>query len=514
MDRLVVAEAVRTSAGLVGDAVLVRDGKIAAIGAATDLRQPGLIEVDHPGATIVPGLIDAHFHPTGYTASVTRLNVEAAADHDDLVLRIRNYAADRDPALPIVGTRLNEVTLAEGALPDRQILDRAISNRPVLLYRYDGHVAVANTAGLEIGGIATIAAAPPGGRIEADSAGRPTGVLKETAIDLVANQLGGRAADLEPEELLAVLGDLRNLGLTRLGAIASLGQGLFCGGARELELLCGVGPDLPLYLDVLVITDDPDELARTAEQIASVRSRRLRFLGVKIFADGSFGGRTAAMDRPFADRNTTGVDRLDPERHGRVATAALDMGGSVAVHAIGDRANANVLDMFERLLDTGADPARLRIEHASVLRDSDFERMAELGVIASVQPAFMGSEHSWIDTILDPDQARRTYAFRSMLDAGIRLAGGSDCPVEPPDPLAGIEAARHRFGFLPDESLTGPEALDMFTTGAAQALGVDHSLEPGRPATFTVLQADPTSGPPRQVTAAGVAASWIDGEPN
>lgn len=483
------------------------------MGRADELRRPDLPEDRFAGATIIPGLIDAHFHPTGYTASVTRLNVDGAADHADLVDRIRAYARDRDPLVPIVGTRLNEVTMAEGILPDRHLLDRAVTDRPVLLYRYDGHVAISNTAGLERGRVTSATADPPDGRVEKDDVGEPTGVLKETAIDLVADELGGRAADLEPQEVLTALDDLRSMGLTRLGAIASVGQGLFCGGAHELELLCDIGRDAPLYLDVLVIAQNPAELEEAAERIAAARSHRLRFLGVKIFADGSFGGRTAAMDEPFTDRATTGVDRLDWDRHAAVARGALDMGGTVAIHAIGDRANGNVLDLFEHLLDHGAQPNRLRIEHASVLRQSDFARMGELGVTASVQPAFIGSEHDWVETILGAERVRRTYAFRSMLDAGVRLAGGSDCPVEPPSPLAGIAAARHRFGLVPEESLTGDEALHLFTGGAAHALGTTQPLSSEGPANLTILDADPVAVPPTEVSAIKVVSTWVDGEP-
>ncbi len=513
MERLIVADSVRTPKGLIGDAVHVRHGRIAAVGTTDDLRRPGLSEDRYPGCVIVPGLVDAHFHPTGYTASVTRLNVEDAWDHGDLADRIRRYAADRDPSLPIIGTRLNEVSMAEATLPDRHLLDSALDDRPVLLYRYDGHVAVANTAALEAGNVGFETANSPGGRIERDDSGRPTGVLKETAIDLVADVLGGRAADLRPDEMLATLHDLRSMGLTRLGAIASLGQGLFCGGARELELLCEIGADSPLYLDVLVIADDRQELEAAAERIADTRSNRLRFLGVKIFADGSFGGRTAAMDDPFSDQDTVGVMRLDVERHRDLARAALEMGGSVAIHAIGDRANGEVLDLFEELIELGAEPGRLRVEHASVLREEDFERMSRLGVIASVQPAFIGSEHDWVESILGPERLRRTYAFRSMLDAGIHLAGGSDCPVEPPAPLAGIEAARHRFGMVPGESLTGVEALDLFTAGAARALRADPPLAIESPANLTILDADPVDSPADLVVTTRVVSTWIDGEP-
>ncbi len=513
MDRLLIADSLRTGEGVRDDSVLISDGRIAATGPADELRRPGLAEDRYPGTTILPGLIDAHFHPVGYTASVVRLNVEKAASHVDLVDSIRSYATNLPPAQPVIGTRLNEQSMEETQLPDRQLLDEADAERPLLLYRYDGHVAIANTAALALAGVDAATLDPNGGRIERDSSGVPTGILKETAIDLVADELGGRAADLTAAEVLATLQDLRSMGLTRLGAIASLGQGLFCGGARELDVLCDIGRDLPLYLDVLIITDDPAELEAAADRIRSVGTPRLNFLGVKIFGDGSFGGRTAAMSEPFADRDTIGVDRLDPAVHGDVAQSALDMGGMVAVHAIGDRANANVLDLYERLLDRGADPAKLRIEHVSVLLDSDFDRMASLGVTASVQPAFLGSEHDWLDTILTPDQIRRTYAFNTMQSAGIRMAGGSDCPVEPPPPLSGMAAAIHRYGHSQTERLSFDAALTLFTVGAASALASDQPLEAGAPANLTIVEGDPATADPALLASTEVVATWIDGEP-
>lgn len=515
MERLVRADAIRHPQGHADDALLIRDGKVAAIGPASDLARPDLPEDAYPGCVVLPGLMDAHFHPVGYTASVTRLNVEGARDHADLVDRIRGYALERDPSLPIVGTRLNEVTMSEGRLPDRRLLDEAVSDRPLLLYRYDGHVAISNTAGLRTGHVTGSTPIPPGGAIEVDVHGQPTGVLKETAIDLVAQELGGRSSDLTPEEVLAALHDLRSMGLTRLGAIASPGRGLFCGGDRELELLCELGDDLPLYLDVLVIADDAAELEAAARLIDERGGHRLSFLGVKIFADGSFGGRTALMDEPFRDRPTTGVDRLDQRRHEDLARAALAMGGSVAIHAIGDRANANVLDLYRRMRHDGlGDDGRLRIEHASVLRVSDIERMAELGVTASIQPAFLGSEHDWIATILGTERLNRTYAFRTMLAAGVALAGGSDCPVEPPSPLAGIAAARHRYGVVESEGLTAGQALDLFTSGAAHALRAPRPLDIGSPANLTVLEDDPMTTSPGSLPSLRIADTWVDGRPD
>jgi predicted amidohydrolase YtcJ len=255
------------------------------------------------------------------------------------------------------------------------------------------------------------------------------------------------------------------------------------------------------------------DLERAAERIEAA-SGRIHFLGVKLFSDGSLGGHTAAMREPFSDRPAErGTDRLDPARAARMAEASLRLGGMVAVHAIGDAANGAVLDLMEHLIEGGAEPGRLRVEHASVLTEADIARFGRLGVTASVQPAFLASEHAWLERRLGPVRIRRTYPLRSLLEAGAPLAGGSDCPVEPPNPLFGIAAARDRCGIVPAESLDPPDALQLFCDGAARAIGADASLAADSPATFSVLDRDPVDGSPQDLRIARVLATWVDGEP-
>jgi predicted amidohydrolase YtcJ len=217
---------------------------------------------------------------------------------------------------------------------------------------------------------------------------------------------------------------------------------------------------------VLVIAPDPQLLAEAAEKIRRSQGR-VRFLGWKEFADGSFGGHTAALHDPFTDRpDTRGTERLDREHATMMARAAMMLGGTVAVHAIGDRANDAVLDLFEDLVDMGADPARLRVEHASLLTAAAVERMARLGVTASVQPAFLASEGDWLVKRIGDERMRRVYPFRSLIQAGIQVIGGSDSPVELPDPTIGINAAIGRPGFDPSEGLAPDEAAALFAPPA------------------------------------------------
>jgi len=180
---------------------------------------------------------------------------------------------------------------------------------------------------------------------------------------------------------------------------------------------------------VLIDTEKPDVLEQAAQRLSQSTSAQLSFLGVKLFADGALGGRTAAMREPFSDQETLGTLRLSVADMLPVAERSLALGGMVAVHAIGDAANHEVMDLMETLIYKGADPRDLRIEHASVLTQPDVERMADLGILATVQPAFVASELGWLEDRLGPERTEMTYAIKSLLDAGVRLGGSSDCPV-------------------------------------------------------------------------------------
>jgi hypothetical protein len=220
------------------------------------------------------------------------------------------------------------------------------------------------------------------------------------------------------------------------------------------------------------------------------------------------------MHQPFADKpDETGTDRLDPSWALEMANSALDLGGRVAIHAIGDRANSGVLDLMEHLISSGADPSMLRIEHASVLTEADIVRFGLLGVTASVQPAFIASETEWLEKRVGPERILHTYPFRSLAAAGAPLAGGSDCPVEPPHPLLGMAAARDRLGLVPQEVLSAQAALDLFTKGASAALGRDAGIAAGSTADFTVLDIDPVSATPDELRQATVMSTWVDGSP-
>jgi predicted amidohydrolase YtcJ len=260
-----------------------------------------------------------------------------------------------------------------------------------------------------------------------------------------------------------------------------------------------------------VIADTAGQLL-DAGTLLGAAGPRVRWQGLKRFGDGSFGGHTAAMHFPFADRRTTGTLRLDAADEA-LALAALDADKDVAIHAIGDLAVTRTVDLMEALRRLRPGDGRLRIEHVSVIRPADVARMASLGILASVQPPFMGSETNWIEDRVGADRLPMTYAFRTMADAGITLAGGSDCPVEKPDPWSGMALARDRAGLYPSEALSAEAAFVMYTAGGAAALGEPEPLAVGSPADLVVVDRDPVVATPDRLRQTRVLATYVDGIP-
>lgn len=404
---------------------------------------------------------DHHLHPFGYASLINGLELMDAIDLDDVMARVAAHGDRVEGA--IVGQRLNDEGLTDLRLPTAAEIDDVIADRPVLLYRYCGHIAVANTAAMRLAGLDADTDDPPGGSFDRDAAGRPNGILRETAINPVSKALQGLTMGPTDLEIISALAGLRRMGIGSITGMVSVSANVWCGVDDEVATLVRIAPDLPVDIDVLLIASSPGEFLVAKESLERAEGP-VRFHGYKDFIDGSLGGHTAAMYEPFSDRSDTrGTERYDRERMVEMGRTSLDAGGAVAIHAIGDRANDLVLDVHESLIGEGADPRRLRVEHASVIRPETIERMARLGVTASIQPAFLASETSWLEKRLGADRMSTAYPFRSMLEAGIPLLGGSDSPVELPDPQTGITAAVNRHGISPDEALTREQAKDLFS---------------------------------------------------
>lgn len=407
---------------------------------------------------------DHHLHPFGYASLVNGLSLMDAPDLDTVLAKVVAHGAKREGA--IIGQRLNDEGIKELRLPTAADIDDVVGDRPVILYRYCGHIAVANSAAMRAAGVDASTPDPPGGSLDRDPSGKPNGILRETAIELVSGPVETLTVPISDSDIVTALATLPAMGIGSITAMVSVGKGLWSGAGDELETLLRIAPDLPLRVDVLVITLDPATLLDAKQRLDRAEGP-VRWRGWKGFSDGSLGGHTAAMYEPFSDRtDTTGTNRLDHDLALLMGRTSAGAGGTVAIHAIGDRANDLVLDVHADLVADGVDPARLRIEHASVLTNPTIDRMADLGVTASVQPAFLASEWSWLEKRLGPERMRRTYPFRSLLEAGVPLLGGSDSPVELPDPLTGIEAAVVRHGIAPEQAITREQAEAMFAPPA------------------------------------------------
>lgn len=503
---LIVADGVRGPANASSaNAILVEDGRVGAVGRSADLRSRADVVREFAGATVLPGLRDAHLHPVPYAALLSGVSLKTAGNIAEIAARLQE-AASRRPG-PIVALRMDDETLAERRIPIRADLDAAVADRPVLIHRYCGHVAVANTAALRVAGIDAMTLNPVGGVIDRDPDGLPTGVLRETAIEIVSGALSG-TVPVAPFALVDALRALASLGLTSIGGMVRIGDGPWSSLGNEAELLGGVAGDLPIRVHGYVIANTADEL-KAGRSLLTGKSDRLRWAGLKRFADGSLGGHTAAMLEPFSDApgemGTLRLNDLDAE----LSRACFEMGGAVAIHAIGDLACRRVIDLFE---DLGAPAGRCRIEHASVIDSIDIARMARLGIAGCVQPAFLGSEAHWLEHRVGGRRLRSTYPFASLEAAGVTLAAGSDSPVEPPDPWSGIALAHDRAAVVPDEALAADRALALYTSGAANVLGEPTPLAVGSPADLIVVDRDPTTSSPDEVRATQVHYVLVGGE--
>ncbi|HEU4895071.1 MAG TPA: amidohydrolase [Acidimicrobiia bacterium] len=404
---------------------------------------------------------DHHLHPFGYAALVNGLELMDAPDLETVMSRVAEHRNLVEGA--IIGHRLNDEGVRELRLPTAADIDDVVGDRPVLLYRYCGHIGVANSAALALAGIDADTADPEGGSFDRDPSGRPNGILRETALSPVTRALEPHTTPTSDLEVVSALAGLRRLGIGSITGMVSVSSAVWCSVDDEVEALVRIARDLPIDIDVLLIASSPEDLGGAKAKLDAAEGP-IRFAGYKDFIDGSLGGHTAAMYEPFTDRpGTRGTERY---RHGHMVEmgeTSIELGGSVAIHAIGDRAIDLALDVHEELIDGGADPGRLRVEHMSVVNEDSIERMARLGVTASIQPAFLASEASWLEKRLGSERMRRAYPFRSLLEAGVPLLGGSDSPVELPDPEIGIVAAVDRHGVNPDQSLTRDQAVALFT---------------------------------------------------
>ena len=502
------------------------DGELLAVGAAGEMhaRWPDARRLDLGDATVIPGLIDAHGHVAGLGLSRMRVELEGTRDKAEVLERLRAFEATLAPGEWLLGRGWDQNDWPEQVFPTAADLDAAFPDRPVWLARIDGHAGWANSAALRALGqdLDAVGARgdwhPAGGRVVRDAQGRATGELVDGAMALLDAVLP--PMDLAAAERALALG-MREAARHGLTGVHDAGVSLL-----QMQAYRNLADrnEMPLRIHAMADGDDAALAWLCEEGPYHHPGGRLQMRAVKLYVDGALGSRGAALLEDYSDDpGNRGLVLMSPAQLDGAVAKARDCGIQVATHAIGDRGNRLVLDAYARALD-GHPGLRWRIEHAQVLAPEDLPRLAELGVIASMQPTHATSDMPWAGERLGPERIHGAYAWRSLRDSGARLALGSDFPVESVDPRLGLFAAATRTnaaglpvgGWLPGELLTPFEALRGFTRDAAWAgfaEGEVGTLAEGMRADFVVLAEDPLGIPASALDDLTVLSTWVDGQP-
>jgi predicted amidohydrolase YtcJ len=481
--------------------------------------------VDGKGQTLLPGLIDAHGHVIdspgggpGLGLLLLQLDLTGTSSLADLQQRLKSYAAANPNAGWITGRGWNQELWPDKSFPTASDLDQVVADRPVWLTRVDGHAAVGNSAALKVAGITAATASPAGGRIEHNASGKPTGLFIDNAISLVGSKVPGTTPQMLDRGLEAAQEALLAFGLT---AVADMGT-----SRNGWDSMRRLGEAGRLKIRIMSYADGLEPLAGLGRSAPTnwLYGDKLRMGGVKLYADGALGSRGAWLKRPYADKpDNVGLRFLtDAELRDQAGKAAA-MGFQLAVHAIGDAANAQVIGAYENLSKSYPGGRRWRNEHVQVVDPADIPRIAKAGIIASMQPTHQTSDRLMAEKRLDPPRLEGAYAWRTIAQTGAVLAFGSDFPVESPNPFPGLAAAISRQdmngqppgGWRSQERVSFETALAGFTRNAAYAGFAEDrigSLEPGKWADFILIDRDPTKVDALAVARTQVLETWVAGE--
>ena len=512
-------------ANTIADAIALRDDRIVRAGSDADvlkLRAASTRVIDLGGATVLPGLHDAHGHFTGLGAFLQSLNLRGTTSYQQIVDRVRERVAKAKPGEWIVGRAWDQNDWADTRFPTHEALSTVSPNNPVYLTRVDGHAGLANRAAMAMAGLTSATADPAGGRIIRGANNEPTGVLIDNAQALVSSRIPPATDRQLEEQILLADQEMRRLGITtvhdagtdsrtvdaytRLIDAGRLKTRLYVmrrGSLASLQPFFAKGP------------------------VVDYARHHMAVRAIKIVADGALGSRGAAMLEPYDDEpGSRGLLTTPPEEIYAQTLAASKAGFQTAVHAIGDRANRIVLDTFERVQREvpGARALRMRVEHAQILDATEIPRFAALGVIASMQATHATSDMPWVPVRIGRARMEEgAYVWRKILATGAVIANGSDFPVEEPDPMRGLYAAitrqdasgQPRDGWMADQRMTRQEALLSFTKSAAFAAHMESltgSLESGKLADLIVLSSDVMRVPPADILKATVRMTIVGGE--
>jgi len=497
-------------------AVAVKDGLILAVGSNAEiaaLKGPGTEALDLAGATLIPGFIEAHAHLLYLGRTLQELKLAQAATWSEVVGMVARAARDNPPGEWIIGSGWHQEKWREApepaveGYPTHDALSRVSPANPVLLYHASGHAAIANARAMQQAGLDNDTPSPAGGRILRDAQGRPTGVFLDTAMAPVRQAAARAREDADPRQREA-----RTRQTVARAEAHALAKGITSfqdagSSFATIDVLAAMARENALGMRLWVMINEPNESLATRLPAYRIEDAggRLTVRAVKRFMDGALGARTAWLLAPYSDApEQTGLNVTPPGIIAATARIVRGHGFQLCVHAIGDRANRETLDLFEAALAGRGLPSdlRWRIEHAQHLDPDDIPRFAKLGVIASMQPIHATSDGPWVETRIGPRRAEAgAYVWHRLLDSGAVIAIGTDAPVEDVDPIANYYAAVTRrlpdgVRFYPDQKMTRAEALQAYTLDNAWAAfqeNVKGSVTPGKYADFTILSQDITT---------------------
>jgi hypothetical protein len=489
------------------EAIAVTADRIVAVGSNPQIKSlagPDTKVLNLDGATVLPGFIDCHIHLIEYGLSLRNIDLR----HAQSIEEVKKIVAERTHGSTtwVLGRGWDQEKFAEKRYPTRRDLDEASPEKPVLLKRICGHISVANSAALKLAAVSAKTPDPPGGIIDHDVAGELTGILRENAVDLVSQAIPSLELKDYAQAALTACEHALKAGLTTVHCITS--------SELELKALLDLKSErrLPLRFYVLIPLDQLKAAVALGLR-SGFGDEWVRLGAVKIFTDGSLGARTAALEAPYADDpENQGVTIYSQQQLDDIVSEAHRSGFQIAAHAIGDRGTAMVLHAVAKANKLAPKKnLRHRIEHASILNTELIRQMKEAGVVASVQPRFIVSD-VWLEQRLGAQRASLAYPFHTLLQAGLIIVGGSDCPVEPLTPLSGIEAAVNRPG---SEAVTVEDAISFYTRNAAYASFEEKSkgiIAPGKLADLVVLEKDPREVPPSMISRIRILWTMLGGK--
>jgi predicted amidohydrolase YtcJ len=508
----------------IAEAIAIDGDKIVGVGSNDDIQSAfkSTHVVDLKGKSVYPGFIDSHAHLESLGGLLLNLNVGGTNSVEEIQQLVSERAARAVDGVWIRGRGWDQNRWPNKSFPTHSMLDAAAQDVPVYLTRVDGHAVWVNKRVLDITGITKSTPDPAGGRIIRDKDGNPTGVFIDNAVDSLNAKLPEPTKEERNEAIEQAVKECVKLGLTE---VHDTGQDLE--GIEIYKELIQAGKfPVRIYVAIGGIGETWQHYLEHGPEIGAYGGR-LTVRAVKLYADGALGSRGGALIEPYAD---------DPGNRGLTLTAAssiestallaLEKGFQLCTHAIGDRANHIVLNVYEdafKSTQNEAKGARFRIEHAQVIESSDIPRFAQLGVLPMMQPTHCTADMYWVEDRLGPARTKGAYAWRSLLDEGCIVPGGSDFPVESPDPLWGFYAAITRQdhagwpegGWHPEQRMTREEALKAFTLWGAYAAfeeNIKGSIEPGKLADLVVLSDDIMKVEPKQILETAVELTIVGGE--